>query len=337
VECVAANLSNLDETRALIHRLAAHGPALKGIVHAAVAYDDALLSDMTRERLAGVLAPKVAGAINLTRAVLERGIALDHFVSFSSLAAVIGWAGQSNYAAANAALPALAHYQRRLGLPGQCIAWGALAESGFVARNPAVSSHLTGSGWIGLDDAEALDALKTALASDAAVVTYAGAHWRTLALAHPAFAHSPRLAGLIEAQDGAAAHSGDPTAAHAGATPQARAEAFVRAHMGKVLHVEAEALAPFETLDDAGLDSLSSLELRSRLEAAIGQPVPMARFTQAGSIAELAALVRVLIDAGSGPAQQESAGSDEPPAPQAPEAPPAASQTTRDDTIAAAE
>lgn len=339
VECVAADLSNLDETRALIGRLAMQGPALKGIVHAAVAYDDARLADMSRARLAGVLAPKVAGAINLTRAVLEHDIALDHFVSFSSLAAVIGWVGQSNYAAANAALPALAHYQRRLGLPGQCIAWGALAQSGFVARTPALASHLSGSGWIGLDDAEALDALKTALASDAAVVTYAGAHWRTLAMAHPALARSPRLAGLIEAQDGAAAHSGDPTAAHAGATPQARAEAFVRAQMGKVLHMEAEALAPFDTLDDAGLDSLSSLELRSRLEAAIGLPVPMARFTQAGSIAELATLIRVLIDAGSGSgsAEQEPAASDEPPVPQMPEAAPGASQTTHDSTVAAAE
>ena len=104
---------------------------LRGVVHCAGVLADAVLVEQDAERLARVFAPKVAGAWNLH--ALTRELDLDFFVTFSSAVSLLGWAGQGNYAAANAFLDALAAYRRSLGLPGQSLNWGPWAEVGLAA------------------------------------------------------------------------------------------------------------------------------------------------------------------------------------------------------------
>ena len=57
---------------------------------------------MDEARFYKVLAPKLQGALNLHE--ISKGCALDIFVVFSSVASVLGSAGQGNYSAAKAAL-----------------------------------------------------------------------------------------------------------------------------------------------------------------------------------------------------------------------------------------
>lgn len=122
-----------DESLARELREGAKGmPPLGGIVHAAGVVDDGLVPDQTWDRFRSVLAPKVAGAWNLHQ--LSRESPVDFFVLFSSIASVLGTAGQSGYAAANAFLDGLAHERRRLGLAGLSIQWGAWNEVGMAAR-----------------------------------------------------------------------------------------------------------------------------------------------------------------------------------------------------------
>ena len=52
---------------------------------------------------------------------------------FSSAASLLGSAGQSNHASANAYLDVLAHYRQSQGLPGFSINWGAWSEVGAAA------------------------------------------------------------------------------------------------------------------------------------------------------------------------------------------------------------
>lgn len=67
------------------------------------------------QELAEVLAPKVAGCVNLDRACQD----LDFFVLFSSLTGTMGNPGQADYATANAFMDAYAAYRNSLVAAGQ--------------------------------------------------------------------------------------------------------------------------------------------------------------------------------------------------------------------------
>ncbi|WDV30570.1 SDR family NAD(P)-dependent oxidoreductase [Streptomyces sp. AD16] len=94
---------------------------VSGVVHAAGVLDDVVVEGLSRERLEGVLAAKVAGGWNLHEVMADSE---GPFVLFSSAAGVLGAAGQASYAAGNAFLDGLAAFRRARGLSGVSAAWG---------------------------------------------------------------------------------------------------------------------------------------------------------------------------------------------------------------------
>ena len=107
-------------------------PPLQGVFHLAGLLDDAALFQQTWPRFAKVLAPKVLGTWNLHQ--LTEQLPLQYFVIFSSIASILGSPGQSNHAAANAFIDALAQYRQALGLPIHSFNWGSWSEVGKVTR-----------------------------------------------------------------------------------------------------------------------------------------------------------------------------------------------------------
>ncbi|MCE2573783.1 type I polyketide synthase [Motilimonas eburnea] len=127
-----ADVGVLDDVKRVVAEV--HDPLrpLAGIIHSAGVLDDATIMQQSEEKYQRVLQPKVQGSWNLHLATQD--ITLDFFVCFSSIAAVVGWAGQSNYASANAYMDGLCAYRRALGLSGLSINWGPWAEAGMAAN-----------------------------------------------------------------------------------------------------------------------------------------------------------------------------------------------------------
>ncbi|XP_067247250.1 phthioceranic/hydroxyphthioceranic acid synthase-like [Chanodichthys erythropterus] len=121
--CDVSVSEQVEQTIVNIGKLFPSSP-IKGVFHSAVVLHDALIEHLDKSLYEKVMRPKVNGVINLHRATIQCN--LDYFVCYSSIAAFIGNASQTNYAAANTFMDTFCQYRRNIGLSGQSINWGAL-------------------------------------------------------------------------------------------------------------------------------------------------------------------------------------------------------------------
>ncbi|MCP4919771.1 MAG: SDR family NAD(P)-dependent oxidoreductase, partial [Proteobacteria bacterium] len=140
VTVAACDVSDREAVAAVLDTLETDHP-LTGVFHLAGVLDDGVVTELTAERVARVLAPKVDGAWHLH--TLTAGHDLSAFVLFSSAAGVMGGPGQANYAAANTFLDALAASRRQQGLAGQSLAWGLWEQQGVGMTAHLGAAELT--------------------------------------------------------------------------------------------------------------------------------------------------------------------------------------------------
>ena len=305
IDVIALDAANEKDVRDAIGELVANELPLRGIVHAAAAYADAALSQMGPDDIAASLGPKLVGAANITKALLGYEGKLDFLVNFSSVARLTGWPGQANYTAANNALVEFTKLQRSLGLPASSIDWGPLEDSGQVARDPRLLEYLESSGWIATKDDEALQALSEVLARAPGSYSYFGADWSQLLRTHPVLSRNARFADLAKA--GGQFRPTDPSDLMAIPDETVRAthiEDYIRLEIGRILRSDPANADAYETLEEAGLDSLSSLVLRARLEAAFGISIPTSRYATVSTLSALADLVSALTGEMNGSPEQ---------------------------------
>ncbi|MFE2857878.1 acyltransferase domain-containing protein, partial [Streptomyces lavendulae] len=257
---------------------------LTAVIHTAGVLDDTLLEGLTPERLHDVLLPKVDAAWNLHE--LTRHADLSAFVLFSSIAGTLGNAGQANYAAANTFLDALAEYRRSQGLPGSSLAWGLWDQAGGMAGalDETSRARIGRSGVAPMPVEEALELLDAALLSDRALTV--PAHLDLAALRRRADEGTlpvllstlvkPRLprAGTRPGATDPAGAGGAALARLAGLPAAERIRALldlVRTQAATVLgHSTTDAVDPERPFGEIGFDSLTSVELRNRMNAATG-------------------------------------------------------------------
>ncbi len=202
---VVAEAADVSERRAvdrLIKKIGDAMPPLQGIVHGAMVLDDAPLAELDAHRLSGVMKPKALGAWHLHQATA--GMPLEAFVMCSSVATFIGNASQGAYVAANGFLDALAWHRRALGLPGLTVNWGAISDTGVVARSDATAAYLDNMGIGSMPSAACLAVLEHLLLSNAAQVGVAEMNWARWAATAGDVVRSPRFSRVV-----AAAGTGD--------------------------------------------------------------------------------------------------------------------------------
>jgi len=251
-------------------------PALRGIVHAAVVIEDALLQDLSPSSFEKVFRPKLFGARVLER--LAERVSADFLVLFSSLGAVLGQTGQGNYAAANAAVDALAHCSRGRGLPTVSINWGGWREAGLGAASAGARRTILAlerEGVNSFSTAQGLDVFGRMLGVDRAQVIVAPISSALLRRSHWVRHDAAFFSRLFAAQTAAPAprHSDSFLAELrlAAALDRRRLfQQFLVAQLAAVLRSSPSAIDPETPLGALGLESLMALEFRNRLEAHLG-------------------------------------------------------------------
>ncbi|MEU4254426.1 SDR family NAD(P)-dependent oxidoreductase, partial [Amycolatopsis sp. NPDC026612] len=272
VEVRACDLTDATATTALVDDLA----PLSAVVHSAGVLDDGLVESMTPERLDRVLAAKVDAAWNLHRAVPDAPL-----VVFSSIAGVLGTAGQANYAAGNTFLDALMEQRRTEGRPGLSIAWGGWEPTGGMTASLSEQdvARMRRTGFPPLSHADGLALFDAAIATDAAHVVATGFDAAALRARAEVPAMLRTLAGPARPVRRSAATA--PGAGENGfaaelavLTPVQQRErvlALVGAQAALVLgHAEASEVGSEREFRELGFDSLTAVELRNRLGQATG-------------------------------------------------------------------
>ncbi len=246
---------------------------LRGVIHAAGVLDDATLLQMTGEQIRAVMAPKAAGAWTLHAATARDP--LDLFVMFSSASALLGLAGQANYAAANAFQDTLARHRRRLGRPALSIGWGPWAEVGMAADRSDRGGRLAALGLGSVTRDEGVEAFRRLLGGARAYVAVMALDVEAWcgAQAGPANPLLDRLRVSGERGSVPGAPAGglvDALRAAPAATRQPMLLEHVRGRVARILRLELSHVDRDAPLKSLGLDSLMTLELRNRLEADLG-------------------------------------------------------------------
>ncbi|PYI12619.1 polyketide synthase [Aspergillus sclerotiicarbonarius CBS 121057] len=160
VQVFQADAGNETDMRAIVARVTKEHP-IRGVVHAAMMLQDGILQGMTAAQHNTAVTAKLRIA-QVLHSVLSSA-PLDFFVMTSSISAVLGTPGQTNYNAGNSFLDGFATYRRTLGLPACSLALPMILDIGVVAENESIESSLNRLGIYGIDEVEMLEGLELAM------------------------------------------------------------------------------------------------------------------------------------------------------------------------------
>ncbi|WP_040656620.1 SDR family NAD(P)-dependent oxidoreductase [Rubidibacter lacunae] len=293
VSVVSLDVTDEDKLRQVLNDLCTEKAPLKGVIHMAMVLNDKLIKQQNKRSLSEVFDPKVKGAWNLHR--VTGAMALDFFVLFSSMAAIVGNPGQSNYAAANQFLETLAYHRRARGLPAVAIAWGPISDVGYVAEHDDIHQRFNRHGVKAFGAAEAIEILDGCLKDGLSSAGVLRIDWQTYSSHLPGSMKSNRFRHLVGASANAApgADVSSRLLAALKAAECSQRQALVREwlteQLAGILACKPEKIDATRSLTDIGVDSLMAVELSVLIEKSVGSSIPPMELAQTRTLERLAA------------------------------------------------
>lgn len=287
----AVDLSDGEAMQALFKQLRqAHAP-LAGIIHGAGQLADASWRQLDADAFARAFDVKASGAWWLDQ--LSADMSLDFFVMISSIAAVLGAAGQANYAAGNGYLDGLALQRHEQGKPALSVRLGAVANSGMAADSQVIR-QLQRLGIVPLAPSLLRARCMSWFSQSTPLALLAGFDWSKIS-ARQGEEVRPFLSVVMpssrtpshSARKTAQAHSAQPTTLWC---EPAAVEKILTETIAAILDMpDPQAIASSDTLNALGMDSVTLVELRDQLQQQLRCDIPtriLFDFPQVGKLIE---------------------------------------------------
>jgi acyl carrier protein len=185
-------------------------------------------------------------------------------------------------------------------LPAVVVDWGPIADAGYVSEHPELLDYFRRSGLRSLTSLQATQLLKRLLVRDLVSVTAASLSWSQIVAMFP---HVPARYELVT-QVGDGTQAGGKSTARiidqiSGLATEERPAALARllaAEMSGVTGIDPDALDLATPINQLGVDSLMTVELKNRIEKQTGINLPVMEIMRGPSIDELARLILVQLD-----------------------------------------
>ncbi len=252
-----------------------HG-CLNGILHSAGLIKDNFLVNKSKEELKQVLAPKVAGTVNLDEA--SRDIALDLFVLFSSVASATGNVGQADYAAANGFMNSYADLRDSSKREGKTLSilWPLWKEGGMQISEGMQAIISEKSGMLAMSTEAGFEAFYRAFTAGRSQVMVVEGNGEKIGAF---FAQEINNKGL----------EASPIPPKEGDSEQLkkRAEEYLKGLLSTTLKLASHKIDARAPMEQYGIDSLMVIQMTTQLERVFG-PLSKTLFFEYQNISDLA-------------------------------------------------
>lgn len=255
-------------------------PPVLGVIHAAGIMENSFIRNATAESFANVFGPKVSGSLTLHRAFPPGTV--DFFVLFSSTGQLVGTAGQSSYGSANSFLDALATYRRAHGDNAVAFQWTAWRGLGLAmcTDSSTLDAELVSKGITDITIDEGFRAWEHVSKYDVdhGVVTHIrtydqGEKVPLTLIEEVAPRRFTSVTNVAEEQP----ESRRPTASRPTSGPELKEwlNVTIRECLAAVMMGDVDEIDPRAPVADLGVDSVMTVVLSQKLQAAVGIKVPV--------------------------------------------------------------
>lgn len=254
---------------------------------------------MSHDDYMAAVRPKLLGTLNLDEAFAGSNT-LDFFIMLSSITAILGTAGQSNYAVGNAFQDAFAQSKSTANCKYVSLNLGAVDGSLAITSLPAAQQEKMRQGTVLMSFHEVFNVLEYCMSAEATkdglnqlILGFDRKSMETVhddfALANPMFSHIPRLEGKADTKNEATSDIGK--LLQQATTPeevQRVVTAGICQRFAMFTGRPTAEISPDVSMADFGLDSLVAIELKNWLVRSFQSALQTSEVLDAPNIASLA-------------------------------------------------